>query len=462
MSHLEWLTPSVYLLSSILFILGLKQLGTPRTARTGNLLSFMGMLLAIVVTLLDKQILSYQFIFLGLVIGGGIGLTLAQKVKMILMPQMVALFNGFGGLASALIAISEHYSTSSTATHSLFLHSALILSVSIGTITFSGSFIACAKLQGIITSRPVLYPLQKSMNFIILVMIVVFCYHSLIEQSNLMYFMGITVLSFILGITFVLPIGGADMPVIVSLLNSYSGIAVSMTGFALGNYVLIVVGTLVGASGIILTNIMCKGMNRTLSSVLFSGFGSVQLGAGSGVGHEQKPTKVSSPEEMAMLLEIAGSVIIVPGYGLAVSQAQYIVKKLHHLLVQKDISVKFAIHPVAGRMPGHMNVLLAEANIDYEYLYDMDQINDEFSNTDVVIVIGANDVVNPAAKEDKDSPIYGMPILNVDQAKTAFILKRSMATGFAGIDNHLFYKPNTMMVFGDAKQTLDQLVVALA
>ena len=457
----NWVVDLVYLISVLFFILGLKRLGSPRTARSGNTFSMLGMFIAILITLFDKKIIDYEWIIGGVVIGSFIGVVMAKTVRMTGMPQIVALFNGFGGGASALVALSQYYEKGTALQNDLFTFITLILSILIGAITFSGSMIAFAKLQGLISGNPILYPLQKTLNLLLFLFLCwsSFQFHSDIQNQQTLIL--IAMIPFILGITLTISIGGADMPVVISLLNSYSGLAVAMTGFVLRNNALIVVGSLVGASGLILTNIMCKGMNRSLANVLFGGFGVDPRGLSAVSGQEQKRVKSYSAEEVAMILDVAEKIIFVPGYGLAVSQAQHAVQKLASRLIKKGADVRFGIHPVAGRMPGHMNVLLAEAGIDYDLLYDRDQINDEFANTDVSIVIGANDVVNPDAKENKNSPIYGMPILDVDASKTVIVLKRSMNPGFAGIENNLFYHENTIMAFGDAKTTLESVITSL-
>ncbi len=455
-----WFINSIYLLSVVFFILGLKNLGSPRTARRGNMLSMIGMTLAIVITLLDRNIVSFEMIIIGMVAGGLVGIVVAKRVAMTSMPEMVALFNGFGGIASALIALAEYYGNTGSINAEMLTFVTLILSVLIGTITFSGSVVAFLKLAEWIPGRPVLVTLSKPLNILLVLGVIALGYLVHGEPTKEMFFLGIVLAAFILGITLVIPIGGADMPVVVSLLNSYSGIAVAMTGFVLKNNALIVVGSLVGASGIILTNIMCKAMNRSLLNVLFGGFGA-SAPTGDAGGTVQGTVKSSSAEEAGMLLDVAEKVIIVPGYGMAVSQAQHVVKKLADMMINRGAEVSFAIHPVAGRMPGHMNVLLAEAGVEYDLLYDMDQINDHFSRTDVSIVIGANDVVNPAAKNNSASPIYGMPVLNVEESKTVLVLKRSMNPGFAKIENELFYADNTMMVFGDAKGTVEGFIQTL-
>ncbi|NOX90645.1 MAG: NAD(P)(+) transhydrogenase (Re/Si-specific) subunit beta [Calditrichaeota bacterium] len=448
-------THIVYLISAIFFIIGLKYLGSPKTARKGNLLSMLGMLIAIVVTLLDKQILDFTYIIAGLIVGAAIGAYAARTVEMTAMPQMVALFNGFGGAASALVAYSEYIRAG--ATMSIDISITLVLSLLIGVVTFVGSVVAYAKLQGLITGAPVTFPGQKFANGVLVVAALILGGLFVYDPSVETFLLVIIGLATILGITFVIPIGGADMPVVISLLNSYSGLAAAMTGFVLSNNVLIISGALVGASGIILTKIMCKAMNRSLANVLFGAVGT-DGGGGSGAKRDKLEVTQYTAEDAAVVFEGAQSVIIVPGYGLAVAQAQHVLHELTQLLMKKGIQVRYAIHPVAGRMPGHMNVLLAEANVPYDMLYEMDQINDEFQNTDVALVIGANDVINPAARSQKDSPLYGMPILNADKARTIMIIKRSLSPGFAGVDNDLFYDPKTMMLFGDAKDMLTELV----
>lgn len=458
----KWLIDLIYLISVILFILGLKRLGTPRTARQGNFLSMLGMLIAIIVTLLNHNIVSFQLIAIALAAGAVVGIFMAKKVAMTAMPDMVAIFNGFGGIASSLVAVAEFLpkQESQTANNDILFYVTLLLSVLIGTVTFSGSLIAFLKLSETIPGKAIMVTFSKFLNVILsmgIIMASVLLYNDI---NQMHFFIAIIGASFILGITLVMPIGGADMPVVVSLLNSYSGIAVAMTGFVLKNNSLIVVGSLVGASGIILTNIMCKAMNRSLLNVLFGGFGATSLVAEAG-GGAQGNAKSSSAEDAAIIIDIAESVIIVPGYGMAVSQAQHVVKKLSDVIEARGTKVSFAIHPVAGRMPGHMNVLLAESGVEYDKLYAMDQINDRFAQTDVVIVIGANDVVNPAAKSNPSSPIYGMPVLDVGNAKSVMVLKRSLNLGFANIENELFFKDNTMMIFGDAKKTVENFLTAL-
>ncbi len=459
----ELLINLVYVVSAVLFILGLKLLGSPATARTGNLISSGGMFLAVVVTLLDQQIIEYEYILAGIVIGGLIGAVIARMVEMTSMPEMVALFNGFGGLASLLVGWAALSVALLTATAinpvSVFTLVTIFLSILIGGLTFTGSVLAYGKLSEKISGRPFVYSGQRVVNSLILIAVLVCAGLFIQDPSDLNWLYLAVALSLVLGVMFVLPIGGADMPVVISLLNSFSGIAAAAAGFAIGNTLLIVAGSLVGASGIILTNIMCKAMNRSLSNVLFSGFGAVSSSTSTAV-IEQGEVKPLSAEDAYYILEAATSIVIIPGYGMAVAQAQHVVKELQQLLEKNDAEVVYAIHPVAGRMPGHMNVLLAEADVPYDLLLEMDQINPRMDTFDVAIVIGANDVVNPAAREIESSPIYGMPIINVDQARTVFVLKRSMASGFAGIDNPLFFKENTRMLFGDAKETLGKLIKA--
>jgi H+-translocating NAD(P) transhydrogenase subunit beta len=450
-----------YILASLLFIIGVKKLSSPKTARQGNGLSSLGMLLAVVVTLWHQDILGYQWIIVGLLAGAVIGSVSARIVKMTAMPEMVALFNGSGGIASLLVGWSV-YHVGSTLTPSTTIP--IILSVLIGGVTFTGSLIAWAKLSEVISGKPHIFKGQHILNgFILLLLIVTGILVALNPSGTLlntdfsMYWIFIILLiaSGILGVLMVIPIGGADMPVVISLLNSFSGLAAASAGFVISNNVLIVSGSLVGASGIILTQIMSKAMNRSMSNILFSGFGSAVSSGGSADQGDVNPITV---DDAYLILEAAQSVVIIPGYGMAVAQAQHVVRELAELMEKNGTEVNFAIHPVAGRMPGHMNVLLAEANVDYDKLREMDDINPSMSTVDVAIVIGANDVVNPAAREDKSSPIYGMPIINADHARTVFVLKRSMRPGFAGIENPLFFKENTRMLFGDAKHSIQGLV----
>jgi NAD(P) transhydrogenase subunit beta len=449
------LTALIYLVSASLFIVGLKKLGHPDTAPRGNQLSALGMLVAIAVTLFDRDILSYQVIIAGIFVGSAAGLWMARTVKMTAMPQMVALLNGFGGAASLLVGGAEFLKVE---TLPVDTDITIQLSLLIGAVTFTGSVIAWAKLQEVMTGKPITYPLQKIVSSILLLGILGLAVYQVVTPGQqLQSFYIVIAISLVLGVLFVIPIGGADMPVVIALLNSYSGLAAAMTGFVINNSVLIIAGALVGSSGIILTTIMCKAMNRSLGNVLFSAFGSVTA-LGPGKGAEERTARSISVEDAALQLAYARLVIVVPGYGLAVAQAQHQVRELADLIEKRGGEVKYAIHPVAGRMPGHMNVLLAEANVPYDKLYDMDQINDEFQRADVALVIGANDVVNPAARSDPTSPIYGMPILNVDEAQSIIVMKRSMNPGFAGIQNELFFHPRNSMLFGDAKASLTGLV----
>jgi len=447
-----------YLVAASLFIVGLKQMGSPATARQGNFLGAIAMLLAVVATLLDKQVLSYGLILIAIAIGSTIGALIAYKVAMTDMPQMVGLLNGLGGLASSLVAVGAYWQVISHGqTLALADNLSIIISILIGNITFTGSMVAFAKLQGIIKGAPIRFAYQQTINILLLAAFVFGSILLIIDPTDFAGFIGINVVSLLVGVLFVIPIGGGDMPVVISLLNSLSGVAASAAGFVVMNNVLIISGALVGASGLILTQIMCKAMNRTLTNVLFSGFGSPVAASGDVDDNANKSVKTIDPEECAMMLGYARSVVIVPGYGMAVAQAQHAVRELSDMLERKGVEVKFAIHPVAGRMPGHMNVLLAEANVPYSQLYDMDDINTQFENTDVVLIIGANDVVNPAARTNQASPIYGMPILEVDKAKNAIVIKRGMSAGFAGVENDLFYHQKTMMLFGGAKDMVGKL-----
>ena len=450
----------IYLISAMLFMLGIKNLSSPATAKLGNKMSMCGMGVAILATLASPDMFGYTMIIIAIAIGAAIGGYAAVKVEMTSMPEMVALFNGCGGAASALVAMAEYNGTAPDA-FAGFTIITLLLSIIIGSLTFTGSIIAYTKLQGIISTRPITYMGQQVVNAGILLATVVLAYMVFQNPANGVAFYLIIILALGLGVLAVIPIGGADMPVIVSLLNSYSGLAVSMTGFALNNNALIIVGSLVGASGLFLTKIMCDAMNRSLANVLFGAFGAVDdsvADAGEGPAGSMKGFDV---EDVAIAVENAESVIIVPGYGMAAAQAQHVTRELGDYLGEEGIEVRYAIHSVAGRMPGHMNVLLAEADVSYDQLYAMEDINDDFSTTDVVLVIGANDVVNPAAKTNPSSPIYGMPVLDVELARTVVVLKRSMNVGFAGIENELFFKDNTMMLFGDAKDSIQNLLSAV-
>ena len=446
---MEQLIQFAYVVAAALFILGLKQLGSPATARRGNMISSLGMLIAVVVALLDQGIVDFRWIAIGIALGGLIGVAAARLVAMTSMPEMVALFNGFGGMASLLVGWA-----SIGGADGAFTLVTIVLAILIGGLTFTGSLVAFGKLSETLGSGAVLFRGQQVVNSIIVAGIIVGAVMFVMNPVDVRWLYLVVGLALVFGIMAVIPIGGADMPVVISLLNSYSGLAACAAGFAINNNILIVAGSLVGASGIILTRIMCKAMNRSLTNVLFSGFGSAVTDAGTVEG-EVKPISV---EDAYYVLEAASSVAVIPGYGMAVAQAQHVVKELQELLEQNGCEVNYGIHPVAGRMPGHMNVLLAEADVPYDLLLEMDEINPRMENVDVAIVIGANDVVNPAARENEGSPIYGMPVINVDQARTVFVLKRSMASGFAGIENPLFYKDNTRMLFGDAKESIGSVI----
>ena len=446
-----------YIVSAILFILGLKRLGSPTTARTGNRLSALAMLLAVLATAFSNDIASWEWILVGVIVGSGIGAYSARKVQMTSMPQLVAIFNGLGGATSAVVAAGELIRLIDL--EELIpqdVSITIMASVIVGGATLTGSLIAYGKLQGVVPTRPLLLPIRHVINTVLLLGMIGSTDWFVIAPS-ISAFLTAAIMAVALGILIVIPIGGADMPVVIALLNSYSGIAGAATGFVLGNNILIIAGSLVGASGLILTRIMTKAMNRSLVNVMLGGFGVDDSTMGAS-GDDERPVTSILPEDAALILGYAQSVIFVPGYGLAVAQAQHQVRELADLLKIKGITVKYAIHPVAGRMPGHMNVLLAEANVPYDELKDLDEINGEFSSTDVAVVIGANDVTNPSARNDKSSPIYGMPILNVDQAQSVIMMKRSMSSGFAGVQNELFFLEKTQMLFGDAKNSVEKII----
>ena len=464
------LTQGVYIIAGALFILGLIRLRSPATARSGNMLSAVGMLLAVVFTLVNADIVEPEWMIIGLVVGSVIGVYMSRTVQMTAMPQMVAVFNGFGGGVSALVAAAEllRLNAAPPIENSVTVVT-IMASTIVGSVTLTGSFIAFGKLQGLVASRPVLLPMRNAFNAVILLGALGVAGYLIFDfttasanatigglDSGEVIFVVLVGLALVLGVLIVIPIGGADMPVVVALLNSYSGLAAAAAGFVLDNNMLIIAGSLVGASGLILTRIMTKAMNRSLANVMLGGFGVAD--STSTASGEQKPVRSVIAADAATVLGYARSVIFVPGYGLAVAQAQHNVRELADLLKSRNVEVKYAIHPVAGRMPGHMNVLLAEANVPYDELYDLDQVNSEFDRADVAVVVGANDVVNPAARNDQSSPIYGMPILNVDRAQSVLVLKRSMATGFAGVENDLFHLEKTMMLFGDAKQSVQAMV----
>jgi len=440
----------IYVISAALFIYGLKLLGHPSTARKGNRLSAIAMLIAIIVTLLDQHIVSYSWIIISVLAGSAVGVYVSKKVEMTGMPELVSLFNGVGGLASAAVAIAAMVGSDLTSG----LATISVIALIIGAVTFSGSLIAWGKLSERISGKPIVFNQQAIANYALIGVTILFSALYVIYPSSTLFICAVIALALAIGVMVVLPIGGADMPVVISLLNSYSGLAACAAGFALENNLLIVAGALVGASGIILTNIMCKAMNRSLVNVLTSGFQEV-VSMDIVVEGEIKPI---SADDAFYVLEAAQSILVIPGYGMAVAQAQHAMKELQELLESNDAEVVYGIHPVAGRMPGHMNVLLAEADVSYDLLLEMDEVNQRMENFDVAIVIGANDVVNPAARELKGSPIYGMPVINADLAKNVFVIKRSMSSGFAGVDNPLFFKDNTHMIFGDAKEVLNNIV----
>lgn len=457
------LTTAAYILASVLFITGLLWLRSPETARAGNRLSALGMFIAVAVTLIDRDILRYEWIIVGVIIGALIGIIAARQVQLTAMPQMVAIFNGFGGAASAIVAAAEIIRLNNNSDVNLIVSITVAASIIIGSITLTGSLIAFGKLQGIVATQPVLIPGRHILNAIISIATIAMAVWLIIEPSSQIPLIAMAIIALTIGIMIVIPIGGADMPVVIALLNSYSGIAAAAAGFALENNMLIIAGSLVGASGLILTRIMTRAMNRSLANVMFGGFGVADSSGAPGASATAANKLVRSIEapEAAIVLGYAQSVIFVPGYGLAVAQAQHQVRELADMLKERGASIRYAIHPVAGRMPGHMNVLLAEADVPYDELKDLDEINSEFSRSDVAVVIGANDVTNPAARTDRSSPIYGMPILNVDQARSTIVLKRSLASGFAGVENELFHMENTMMLFGDARASVENIITEM-
>ena len=460
----DLITPISYIGSTVLFILGLKLLGSPVTARKGNLLASVAMLVAVLTTLIDKTSISLNLILTGVLIGSVIGAILARMVKMTAMPQLVAAFNGFGGAASAFIAISQYfyYSSADESTIPITIVISIMLGSIIGLITFSGSMIAFGKLQDILPGQPIKLPFQNSVSTILVLVTLSLAMYLVGVDLDTNIFILFIILSLLLGILLVNPIGGADMPVVISLLNSYSGLAAAAAGFVVGNIILIVAGALVGAAGLILTQIMTRAMHRSIWNVIFGTFGgSADSQANTGDSIGERPVRRGEVDDIAMMLSYAKTIVIVPGYGLAVAQAQHQIREISDLLEKRGAEIKYAIHPVAGRMPGHMNVLLAEADVPYTKLYDLDEINESFSSTEVAIVVGANDVTNPAARDEPTSPIYGMPILNVDQAKQVVVIKRSLSPGFAGIDNDLFYAQNTTMLFADAKVAITELSRAI-
>ena len=456
----------IYLISAVFFILGIKGLTKPKTAVRGNMLSAIGMLIAVVITLLNKSIVSYEYIIAGVLVGGAVGGIMATRIQMTSMPQMIALLNGCGGGASLGLAAASYLLTSGAGGYESGIMGGMAVSfvmvtVLIGSVTLTGSLVAFAKLQELISGQSIGFAGIKFLNAALFISAITMLGMLCFDPTNSILFWGLIAAACILGITIVLPIGGADMPVVIALLNSYSGIAAAAAGFIMGNTVLIVSGSLVGASGLILTQIMCVAMNRSLTNVLFGVMaeGSEAIDADEVYGGKVKSAQA---EEIAMILETARRVVIVPGFGMAMAQAQHAVRELSDVMEEKGIEVEFAIHPVAGRMPGHMNVLLAEAEVPYDQLVEMDRINPTFEQTDVAIVIGANDVTNPMAREDKGSPIYGMPILHVDKAQTVVVIKRSLSPGFAGLPNPLFAMDNCLMVYGDGKKAVIDITAALA
>ena len=453
-----------YLVAGVLFILALRGLSSPETARRGNLLAIAGMIIAVVTTLLNPSVLGFELIAVGLVIGAGIGTAVALRIQMTAMPQLVAAFHSLVGMAAVLVAAAALYSPESFGigtVEEIRAQSLIEMSVgvAIGAITFSGSVVAFAKLQGLVGGSPVVFPGQHFLNLAIAIGIVGIGAYFVAEQSTNAFWI-VTGLAFLVGFLLIIPIGGADMPVVISMLNSYSGWAAAGIGFTLENTALIITGALVGSSGAILSYIMCRAMNRSFISVILGGFGG-DTEAAALVGSGDKTVKSGSADDAAFIMKNASSVIVVPGYGMAVAQAQHALRDMADKLKEEGVSVRFAVHPVAGRMPGHMNVLLAEANVPYDEVFELDEINPDFANTDVALVIGANDVCNPAAKTDKSSPIYGMPVLDVGKAQTVLVVKRSLSAGYAGIDNEMFYADNTMMLFSDAKKMMEDIAKAL-
>jgi NAD(P) transhydrogenase subunit beta len=452
-----------YIVAAVLFIFGLKRLSSPSTARSGNRVAAIGMALALVVTLLDRQILSYWTIAIGTLIGAVMGVYFARTVQMTAMPQMVALFNGMGGATAALVSVAEFLRlTRLVAPIGAGESTSIVLGTAIGAISFTGSIVAFGKLQELLPGKPLQFPLQRLINALILIAVLALGVLVVVGGGGTNALWMLFAAALVLGAMFVLPIGGGDMPVVISILNSLTGLAAALTGFVLHNQMLVVAGVLVGASGTLLTLLMSTAMNRSVGNVLFGAFGAATNNTAAATSAVGRTVRQTTAEDTAIALAYARSVVIVPGYGLAVAEAQHTVRELATDLEKRGVDVKYAIHPVAGRMPGHMNVLLAEANVPYDQLLEMDQVNGEFPQTDVVLVVGANDVTNPAARTSPESPIYGMPILEVDRAKQVIVLKRSLGTGFAGVDNALYYEPNCSMLFGDAKASLNALVAAVS
>jgi NAD(P) transhydrogenase subunit beta len=462
------LTAVAYLVAGVLFILSLRGLSSPETSQRGNKMGMLGMAIAIIATALNPEIVSYEWIVAGIIIGAVIGVVIAKRIAMTAMPQLVAAFHSLVGMAAVLVAAAAFYHPTSFgitygAGHELagqIMVASRIemgLGIVIGAITFSGSIIAFAKLQGLVSGKPVVFPGQHFLNLAIGILIIALIAMFCLDQSEHL-FLAMTALAFLIGILLIIPIGGADMPVVVSMLNSYSGWAAAGIGFTLGNTALIITGALVGSSGAILSYIMCKGMNRSFFNVILGGFGGDDSASAAAGGADDRPVKQGSAEDAGFIMKNAGSVIIVPGYGMAVAQAQHAIREMADMLKEEGVKVSFAIHPVAGRMPGHMNVLLAEAQVPYDEVFELEDINSQFQTTDVAFVIGANDVTNPSAKTDPQSPIFGMPVLDVEKAKTVLFVKRSMGAGYAGVQNELFFRDNTMMLFGDAKKMVEEII----
>jgi len=462
----EDLATLLYLVASVLFILTLRGLSSPETARNGAKFGMVGMAIAVITTLAVPQVQSYWMIVIGVAIGGAIGTVIAMRIVMTALPQLVAAFHSLVGLAAVLVAAAAFYApeaygigtVGNIATASII---EMAIGAAIGAITFTGSIVAFAKLQGLVSGKPLIFPMQHPLNAALGILIIVLCVLMITTQSSVALW-ALVLVAFALGLLLILPIGGADMPVVVSMLNSYSGWAAAGIGFTLQNELLIITGALVGASGAILSYIMCKGMNRSIINVILGGFGGETAGQAGVDGDEDRQVKQGSADDASFIMKNAGKVIIVPGYGMAVAQAQHALREMADLLKEEGVDVKYAIHPVAGRMPGHMNVLLAEASVPYDEVFELEDINNEFSTADVAFVIGANDVTNPSAKTDPQSPIYGMPILDVEKAGTVLFVKRGMSSGYAGVDNELFFRDNTMMLFGDAKKMCEEIVKAMA
>jgi NAD(P) transhydrogenase subunit beta len=454
-----------YMISAVCFIMALRGLSSPVTARQGNLYGMVGMVVAILTTILMPGVKSYIMIVLGIAIGGGAGYYIAKKIEMTALPQLVAAFHSLVGLAAVFVATAALFNPTAynIGTPGHIYTASLIemaLGAAIGAITFTGSIVAFTKLQGLVSGNPLVFPMQHPINAGLGILLVVLIAWFAKSESYAAYFL-IVLVALALGFLLILPIGGADMPVVVSMLNSYSGWAACGIGFTLGNVLLIVTGALVGSSGAILSYVMCKGMNRSIFNVILGGFGGEGVAAAAGAGGPKGSVKAGSAEDAAFIMKNASKIIVVPGYGMAVAQAQHALREMADLLKKEGVDVRYAIHPVAGRMPGHMNVLLAEANIPYDEVFELEEINHEFGTADVAFVIGANDVTNPAAKTDPSSAIYGMPILDVEKAKSVLFIKRSMASGYAGVDNELFFRPNTMMLFGDAKKVTEEICQSL-